>query len=96
MERSAGLRPAGIWPTVTLFGAATAAGFNWLPLRYFARQGLESAWAGLAVAFVSLLLLLPFLPWRGKWDRRLIASIWDDASCLLFFSVAISCDATLR
>jgi len=75
MERSAGLRPAGIWPTVTLFGAATAAGFNWLPLRYFARQGLESAWAGLAVAFVSLLLLLPFLPWRGKWDRRLIASI---------------------
>ena len=75
MERSTDLRPAGIWPTVMLFGAATAAGFNWLPLRYIARQGLESAWAGLAVAFVSLLFLLPLLPWRGKWDRRLIASI---------------------
>jgi drug/metabolite transporter (DMT)-like permease len=76
MERSAALRPAGIWPTVSLFGAATAAGFNWLPLRYIARQGLESAWAGLAVAFVSLLILLPFLTWRGRWDRGLIASIF--------------------
>ena len=47
MARSAALRAAGIWPTMTLFGAATAAGFNWLPLRYVAHQGLESAWAGL-------------------------------------------------
>ncbi len=75
MDRSTVLKPAGIWPTAALFAAAGAAGFNWLPLRYIAGQGLQSAWAGLALAIVSLAILLPFLPWRGNWDRRLIASI---------------------
>src|SRR5262249_36841964 len=75
MAQSTGLRPAGIWPTVTLFGAAAAAGFNWLPLRYIAGQGLQSAWAPLALAIVSLAVLLPLLPWRGSWDRRVIASV---------------------
>lgn len=75
MDRSSALRPAGVWPTVMLFAAATGAGFNWLPLRYVASRGLQSAWAGLAVAIVSLLLLLPLLPWRGRWDRRVIASV---------------------
>src|SRR5438445_341469 len=32
MERAAALRPVGIMPTVTLFGAATAAGCDWLAL----------------------------------------------------------------
>jgi drug/metabolite transporter (DMT)-like permease len=75
MDRSTVLKPAGIWPTAALFAAAGVAGFNWLPLRYIAGQGLQSAWAGLALAIVSLAILLPFLPWRGNWDRRLIASI---------------------
>ena len=68
-------RPAGIWPTVALFAAAGGAGFNWIPLRYIAGQGLQSAWTPLAMAIVSLALLVPFLPWRGSWDRRVIASI---------------------
>ncbi len=75
MERSAALRPAGIWPTVALFGAATAAGFNWIPLRFLAHRGLESAWAGLFTAVISMLILLPALRWRGPWDRRAIASV---------------------
>ena len=75
MERGAALRTAGIWPTVTLFGAATAAGFNWIPLRFLAHRGLESAWAGLFTAVASLLILAPALRWRGAWDRRVIASV---------------------
>ena len=75
MERSVALRPAGIWPTVTLFGAATAAGFNWLPLRFIAHQGLESAWAGLFTAGISVLILLPVLRWRGPWDRVAVSSV---------------------
>lgn len=75
MERSAALGPAGILPTVTLFGAAIAAGFNWLPLRFLAHRGLESAWAGLFTAVVSLAILLPALRWRAPWDRRTIASV---------------------
>jgi len=43
MDRSSVLRPAGVWPTVMLFAAATGAGFNWLPLRYVASRGLQSA-----------------------------------------------------
>ena len=75
MERASDLRPAGIWPTVALFGAAIAAGFNWLPLRYIASQGLASGWAPLALGIVSLAILLPLLPWRGNWDRRVIVSV---------------------
>ena len=75
MERASVLRSAGNWPTVALFAAATAAGFNWLPLRYMARQGLGSGWAPLALGIVSLAILLPLLPWRGSWDRRVIASV---------------------
>jgi drug/metabolite transporter (DMT)-like permease len=64
------LRRTGIWPTVALSAAATAAGFNWLPLRALARQGLESAWAGLVVSLIGALFLLP-LAWRslGGLDR---------------------------
>jgi len=75
MARMSVPRPAGIWPTVALFGAAGGAGFNWIPLRYIAGQGLQNAWTPLALAIVSLALLLPLLPWRGSWDRRVIASI---------------------
>ena len=75
MERSAALRPVGIWPTVTLFSAAIAAGFNWLPLRFVAHQGLASAWAGLFTAGISVLFLLPVLRWRGPWDRAAISSV---------------------
>ncbi len=75
MERASVLRPAGIWPTAALFAAATAAGFNWLPLRYIASQGLASGWAPLALGIASLAILLPLLPWRATWDRRLIASV---------------------
>jgi drug/metabolite transporter (DMT)-like permease len=75
MERNAALRPAGLWPTLTLFGAASAAGFNWLPLRYLAHQGLESAWAGLASTGISALIMLPILRWRGPWDRAAISSV---------------------
>ena len=75
MARSAALRAAGIWPTMTLFGAATAAGFNWLPLRYVAHHGLESAWAGLFTAGISALIMLPILRWRGPWDWAAICSV---------------------
>src|ERR1700687_4067284 len=75
MERNAALRPAGLWPTLTLFGAASAAGFNWLPLRYLAHQGLESAWAGLTSTGISALIMLPILRWRGPWDRAAISSV---------------------
>jgi drug/metabolite transporter (DMT)-like permease len=75
MERAAALRAAGIWPTAALFGAASVAGFNWMPLRYLGHLGLASAWAGLATAGVSLLILLPVLRWRGPWDRAAIASL---------------------
>ncbi len=75
MARSAALPPAGIWPTLTLFGAASAAGFNWLPLRYLAHQGLESAWANLASAGISALFLLPVLRWRGPWDQAAVSSV---------------------
>ena len=75
MERAAALRPVGILPTVTLFGAATAAGFNWLPLRFIAHQGLGSAWAGLFTTLVSVVFLLPLLSWRGPWDRAAISSV---------------------
>jgi drug/metabolite transporter (DMT)-like permease len=75
MARTAALRAAGIWPTMALFCAATAAGFNWLPLHYVAHQGLESAWAGLFTAGISVLIMLPILRWRGPWDRAAICSV---------------------
>ena len=75
MDRSTVLKPAGIWPTAALFAAAGAAGFNWLPLRYIASQGVASGWAPLALGIVSLLILMPLLPWRTNWDRRVIASV---------------------
>jgi drug/metabolite transporter (DMT)-like permease len=57
--RAEALRRVGIWPTVALGVAATAAGFNWLPLRALARQGLASGWAGFATAAIATLILLP-------------------------------------
>jgi drug/metabolite transporter (DMT)-like permease len=60
------LRRAGIWPTVSLAVAATAAGFNWLPLRALAREGLESGWAGFATCVLATLMMLPLMLGRGR------------------------------
>src|ERR1700751_5527163 len=72
--RAEALRRVGIWPTVALSAAATAAGFNWLPLRALAREGLESGWAAFAVAVVGAAILLP-IAWRSvrRLDRAALA-----------------------
>ena len=72
--RAEALRRVGIWPTVALSAAAAAAGFNWLPLRALARQGLASGWAGFATAVAGTLTLLP-IAWRSvrPFDRAALA-----------------------
>jgi drug/metabolite transporter (DMT)-like permease len=72
--RAEALRRVGVWPTVALSAAATAAGFNWLPLRTLARQGLASGWAGFATAVAGTLILLP-IAWRSvrPFDRAALA-----------------------
>jgi drug/metabolite transporter (DMT)-like permease len=91
--RAEALRRVGIWPTVALSAAATAAGFNWLPLRALAREGLESGWAGFVTAAIGTLILLP-VAWRSirRFDgaaRMLLVTGLANGGALALYSASM-------
>ena len=70
------LRRTGLFPNLALAGVALAAGFNWMPLRFLASQGLASAWASLATAVIAAVAMLPFVfAQGGRIDRKLLRSL---------------------
>jgi len=70
------LRRTGLFPNLALAGVALAAGFNWMPLRFLASQGLTSAWAGLLTAVIATVVLLPLaFVQSGRIDGRMLRSL---------------------
>jgi drug/metabolite transporter (DMT)-like permease len=70
------LRHTGLYPNLALAGVALAAGFNWMPLRFLARQGLTSAWSGLWTAVIAAIVLVPLsVAQRGPLDGKMLRSL---------------------
>ena len=60
------MQSRSLYPELIVAAASAAWGLFWIPLRAFARQGLEPAWATLAQFVVPLAVLFPFALIRGQ------------------------------
>jgi len=82
-----------IWPTLALAITAIVAGTNWVVLRFLQAQGLESAWAGLALSAISTVGLLPLaLRHRPRWSAAVPAILLTglaNGGCIALYTTSM-------